>query len=115
MTECKRQCSLNRKTNEKYCRLNEFFSKIPRDVYQTSFNHIENEEIIKILKDPEDRNMIHVFFHNNLNINAASKELYMHRNTLIYRLEKIRNKTGLDLKSFCDAFVFHVLMFKFNL
>ncbi|MCL2570473.1 MAG: helix-turn-helix domain-containing protein [Firmicutes bacterium] len=100
------------KHNEKYCRLDDFFSKIPREVYVTSFNNIENDAIKKILNDPEDRNTVHVFLHNNLNINAASKQLYMHRNTLIYRLDKIKNATGLDLKKFCDAFIFHVLMFK---
>jgi len=100
------------KIGEKNCFLQEFFSAIPREVYETKLHEIENNEIRRILSDPEDRRTVEVFLHNNLNVNAASKELFMHRNTLIYRLEKIRHSTGLDLRRFCDAFIFHVLMFK---
>ena len=96
----------------KDCLLHDFFSAVPREVYETKLRDVETEEIKKVLSDPEDRHTVEVFLHNNLNINAASKELFMHRNTLIYRLEKIRNSTGLDLRRFCDAFIFHVLMFK---
>ena len=97
---------------EKKCFLQDFFKAIPHDVYGKHLSVIESAEIKKILTDPDDRRTVEVFLHNNLNINAASKELFMHRNTLIYRLEKIRNSTGLDLRRFCDAFIFHVLMFK---
>jgi carbohydrate diacid regulator len=97
---------------EKKCYLHDFFKAIPHDVYQKHLSEVENDEIKKILTDADDRRTVEVFLHNNLNINAASKELFMHRNTLIYRLEKIRNTTGLDLRRFCDAFIFHVLMFK---
>lgn len=100
------------KIGEKNCFLQDFFRAIPHDVYQKHLAGAENEGIKKILTDPDDRRTVEVFLHNNLNINAASKELFMHRNTLIYRLEKIRNLTGLDLRRFCDAFIFHVLMFK---
>lgn len=97
---------------EKNCFLQDFFKAIPLDVYQKHLSELESNEIKKILSDPDERRTVEVFLHNNLNINAASKELFMHRNTLIYRLEKIRNTTGLDLRRFCDAFIFHVLMFK---
>lgn len=97
---------------EKKCFLHDFFRAIPYEVYQKYLREVENDEIKKILTDVADRRTVEVFLHNNLNINAASKELFMHRNTLIYRLEKIRSSTGLDLRRFCDAFIFHVLMFK---
>ena len=100
------------KIGEKNCLLNNFFAGIPREVYETELRDIETAEIKKILSDPADRHTVEVFLHNNLNVNAASKQLFMHRNTLIYRLEKIRHATGLDLRKFCDAFIFHVLMFK---
>jgi len=100
------------KIGKKDCLLKGFFNAIPHEVYQKHLSEVETDEIKKILTDPDDRRTVEVFLHNNLNINAASKELFMHRNTLIYRLEKIRNSTGLDLRRFCDAFVFHVLMFK---
>lgn len=97
---------------QKNCLLCDFFAEIPNAVYQKNLKNFETEAIKKILNDPEDRHTVEVFLHCNLNINAASKELFMHRNTLIYRLEKIRVSTGLDLKKFCDAFIFHILMFK---
>jgi carbohydrate diacid regulator len=97
---------------QKDCVLHNFFAAIPREVYKNTLSGIETEEIRKVLSDPEELKTCEVFLRNNLNIKAASKELFMHRNTLIYRLEKIRNSTGLDLKKFCDAFVFHILMFK---
>ena len=52
---------------------------------------------------------VRVFFRNDLNLTAASRELFIHRNTLNYRLDKIRKDTGLDLRSFGDAVVFQIL------
>lgn len=50
------------------------------------------------------------FFENDLNITETSRQLYVHRNTLIYRLNKIEKLTGLDLRSFDDAIQFYMLM-----
>ncbi len=50
-----------------------------------------------------------VFLENNLNISATAKALYMHRNTLMYRLNKIRDEIGLDLRKFDMAIAFAVL------
>ncbi|MDR0975748.1 MAG: helix-turn-helix domain-containing protein [Christensenellaceae bacterium] len=94
------------------CLLCEFFNAIPKDIYENNLKKFDTPAIKRILLMPDERRTVEVFLHNNLNINAAAKELYMHRNTLIYRLEKIKTSTGLDLKKFCDAFVFHVLMFR---
>ena len=94
------------------CLLYDFFADIPRSVYSKNLASVETAEIRKVITDPDERHTAEVFLKCNLNINAASKELFMHRNTLIYRLDKIRERTGLDLKKFCDAFIFHVLMFK---
>ena len=52
---------------------------------------------------------IRVFFRNDLSITAASRELFIHRNTLIYRLDKIRRDTGLDLRTFEDAVIFRLI------
>ena len=51
---------------------------------------------------------IDVFLKSGLNITEASKELYIHRNTLIYRLDKIQKYTGYDLRSFNDAMIFKI-------
>ncbi|MCL2755892.1 MAG: helix-turn-helix domain-containing protein [Firmicutes bacterium] len=103
-------CTLG-KPDDKYCRMHEFFSKVPRDVYRSFLRDIENDGIKKVMNDEELRRTVEVFFHYDLNINEASKKLFVHRNTLIYRLDKIKRITGFDIKKFCDAFIFHVLMF----
>lgn len=56
-----------------------------------------------------------LFFKNNLNISTASKVGFMHRNTLIYRLDKIQKLIGLDIKNFNDAVVFENLLLLYNL
>ena len=48
------------------------------------------------------------FFENNLNVSETSRQLFVHRNTLVYRLDKIERVTGLDLRKFDDAVVFKV-------
>ncbi|MCX7746181.1 MAG: helix-turn-helix domain-containing protein [Clostridia bacterium] len=60
--------------------------------------------------DAETVNTVQSFFENNLNVSETSRKLYIHRNTLVYRLEKIQKLTGLDLKTFDDAIVFKVAM-----
>lgn len=60
--------------------------------------------------NPELTETVDVFFRNDLNLTAASKQLFIHRNTLNYRLDRIRTKTGLDLRHFRDAVVFRVLL-----
>ena len=52
---------------------------------------------------------VRVFFRNDLNLTAASKQLFIHRNTLNYRLDKIKKDFGLDLRSFGDAVVFRII------
>ena len=65
-----------------------------------SIEHLDHETLFTIQK----------FFENNLNISETSRKLFVHRNTLVYRLEKIRRLTGLDLKQFDDAIVFKVAL-----
>ena len=57
----------------------------------------------------EMKDTVDVFFRNDLNLTAASRQLFIHRNTLNYRLDKIRRETGLDLRSFHDAVIFRIL------
>lgn len=53
---------------------------------------------------------IQKFFENNLNVSETARKLFVHRNTLVYRLEKIRKLTGLDLREFDHAIVFKVAL-----
>lgn len=57
----------------------------------------------------EMKETVRVFFRNDLNLTAAARQLFVHRNTLNYRLDKIRRETGLDLRSFRDAVIFSIL------
>ena len=60
--------------------------------------------------DSETLFTIQRFFENNLNVSETSRGLFVHRNTLVYRLEKIKKLTGLDLRKFDDAIVFKVAL-----
>lgn len=62
--------------------------------------HFEEEELATV----------YTFFDNNLNISETARQLYVHRNTLVYRLEKIQKKTGLDVRKFDDALMFKIAM-----
>ena len=50
------------------------------------------------------------FFENNLNVSETSRQLYIHRNTLVYRLDKLQKSTGLDLRVFEDAITFKIAL-----
>ncbi|MBP5209884.1 MAG: helix-turn-helix domain-containing protein [Clostridia bacterium] len=60
--------------------------------------------------DHETLATVQSFFENNLNVSETSRKLFVHRNTLVYRLEKIRKLTGLDLRGFEDAVTFKVAL-----
>ena len=60
--------------------------------------------------DQETLFTINKFFENSLNVSETSRKLFVHRNTLVYRLEKIRKLTGLDLRQFDHAIVFRVAL-----
>ena len=53
---------------------------------------------------------IEMFFKKDLNLSDTARQLYIHRNTLVYRLDKVQRQTGLDLRSFDDAITFNILM-----
>ena len=60
--------------------------------------------------DHETLFTINKFFENNLNVSETSRKLFVHRNTLVYRLEKIKKLTGLDLREFDHAIIFKVAL-----
>ena len=89
---------------------------IGRLIYQlpTSLCEIFLEEVLKkeslSTLDHETLGTVQSFFENNLNVSETSRKLFVHRNTLVYRLEKIRKLTGLDLRQFDDAVTFKVAL-----
>lgn len=60
--------------------------------------------------DDETLVTINKFFDNNLNVSETSRQLFVHRNTLVYRIEKIQKSTGLDLRNFDDALTFKIAL-----
>ena len=60
--------------------------------------------------DAETLQTIQVFFENNLNVSETSRKLFVHRNTLVYRLDKLQKSTGLDLRVFEDAITFKIAL-----
>ena len=64
--------------------------------------------------DEETISIVNKFFDNNLNVSETSRQLFLHRNTLVYRIEKIQKSTGLDLRNFDDALTFKIAMMVVN-
>ena len=64
--------------------------------------------------DEETLTTINKFFENNLNVSETSRQLFVHRNTLVYRIEKIQKSTGLDLRNFDDALTFKIALMVAN-
>ena len=84
---------------------------IGRLIYQlpVSIEEIFGDESLDSI-DGETLAIIRTFFENNLNLSETSRQLYVHRNTLVYRFEKIQKKFGLDLRTFEDAMTFKLAM-----
>jgi carbohydrate diacid regulator len=64
--------------------------------------------------DEETLTTINKFFENSLNVSETARQLYIHRNTLVYRLEKLQKSTGLDIRVFDDALTFKIAMMVVN-
>lgn len=64
--------------------------------------------------DDETLTTINKFFENNLNVSETSRQLFVHRNTLVYRIEKLQRSTGLDIRVFDDALTFKIALMVVN-
>ena len=64
--------------------------------------------------DEETLSTIHKFFDNSLNVSETARQLFVHRNTLVYRLEKLQKTTGLDIRVFEDALTFRIALMVAN-
>ena len=60
--------------------------------------------------DEETQITIQKFFENSLNVSETARQLYIHRNTLVYRIEKLQKETGLDIRNFDDALTFKIAL-----
>lgn len=83
--------------------------QLPTTLCETFLKEVFKRGSIESL-DQETLFTIQRFFENNLNVSETSRKLFVHRNTLVYRLEKIKKITGLDLREFDHAIVFKIAL-----
>ena len=89
--------------------IHELPEKLCEDFLFEIFGDITSEHL-----DKDTLAAIDKFFQNNLNIAETARQLHMHRNTLIYRLEQVEKRTGLDLRQFEDAMTFKIAIMILN-
>ena len=83
--------------------------QLPTTLCETYLREVFKRGSIESL-DRETLFTIQKFFENNLNVSETSRKLFVHRNTLVYRLEKIKKITGLDLREFDHAIIFKIAL-----
>ncbi|MCI5620050.1 MAG: helix-turn-helix domain-containing protein [Lachnospiraceae bacterium] len=82
--------------------------QIPMSLCEMFIKEVFGERTLDL--DEETLNTIQKFFDNNLNISETARQLYIHRNTLVYRLERLEKMIGLDIRKFEDAMTFKIAM-----
>ncbi len=88
---------------------------VPKDRLKEYFSQLQSEECAELFEDAELLNTAEEFLENSLNISETSRNLYMHRNTLMYRLDKIERLSGLNIRNFSDAVTFRVMAILYKL
>lgn len=83
--------------------------QLPLSLCEMFLKEVFGDEIPDVF-DEETLVTIQKFFENNLNISETARQLYVHRNTLVYRLERIEKLLGLDIRTFEDAMLFRIAM-----
>ena len=86
-----------------------FLSELPSELAARYHDMLFNAETAKLFSD-ELLETVNMFFEKDLNLSDTARQLYIHRNTLTYRLDKIAKITGLDLRHFDDAVTFKMLL-----
>ncbi|MGN0778092.1 MAG: PucR family transcriptional regulator [Aristaeellaceae bacterium] len=89
--------------------LERFLMELPQDISAYYHNLLFNRRTVRLFNE-EMLYTIDMFFKKDLNLSDTARQLYIHRNTLVYRLDKVQRQTGLDLRSFEDAVTFKILM-----
>ncbi len=89
--------------------LERFLMELPQDISAYYHSLLFNRKTARLFNE-EMLYTIDMFFKKDLNLSDTARQLYIHRNTLVYRLDKVQRQTGLDLRSFEDAVTFKILM-----
>ena len=87
--------------------------QLPINLCQLYVKEIFGEDIPEEIDD-DMLNTVNKFFENNLNVSETSRQLCMHRNTLLYRIEKVQKTTGLDIRVFDDALALKIALMVVN-
>ena len=87
--------------------------QLPVNLCKIFMEEIFGENVPEELDD-ETLTTILKFFENNLNVSETSRQLFIHRNTLVYRIEKLQKATGLDIRTFDDALTFKIALMVVN-
>lgn len=83
--------------------------QLPLNLCEMFIEEVFGEKLPEEL-DEDTIAMLNKFFENNLNVSQTSEQLYLHRNTIIYRIEKVQKATGLNLREFEDALTYKIAM-----
>ena len=83
--------------------------QLPMSLCEMFIHEVFGDEVPDIFNE-EINTTIQKFFENNLNISGTARQLYVHRNTLVYRLERLEKTIGLDIRKFDDAMTFKIAM-----
>ena len=89
---------------------NSIYSKLNVDEQVEIGEKFLTNEIRAVMKDTDLIECINALFENDLNISETSRNAYLHRNTLLYRIEKVHKITGLNIRKFDDAITFKLLL-----
>lgn len=89
--------------------LERFLTELPRDISAYYHSLLFNRKTARLFNE-EMLYTIEMFFKKDLNLSDTARQLYIHRNTLVYRLDKVQRQIGLDLRKFEDAVTFKILM-----
>ena len=88
--------------------LERFLMNVPREESMLYHSLLFSRKTAKLFNE-EMLQTIEMFFRKDLNLSDTARQLFIHRNTLVYRLDKVQRQTGLDLRHFDDAVTFKIL------
>ena len=93
----------------RYLGIGRLIYQLPMSLCEMFIHEVFGEEVPDVFNE-EISGTIQNFFENNLNISETARQLYVHRNTLVYRLERLEKAIGLDIRKFDDAMTFKIAM-----
>lgn len=96
------------------CVLNIMMDTMGRECPDCLYSMLSAKNVMAIMEDRELIATAEAFFDNNLNIAITSEKIFMHRNTLVYRIEKIHKAIGLNIRDFDDAITLKTLIILYN-